>query len=395
MKWYWNQIGNLDIQIGDGNYSSKYPRSDEFVSEGVPFIRANNFKDKTITDDELYFISEKKHFQITKGHLKERDVLIITRGNIGEVALVPARHNGSNINAQIVLLRCGPLILPEFLLYVLTSSIVSRQISGLTTGTALKQLPVKNLKRISIPLPPLATQKKIAEILDAADAHRQKTKQLLAKYDELAQSIFLEMFGDPVTNPKGWEVKKLGELSKVSSGSTPKRDNDSNFIGEIPWVKTGEVRGATILDSEEKISDEALKKSSCRVYPVNTILIAMYGQGKTRGNVGILGIEATTNQACAAIPPSEKVNSKFLFYQLKMSYDQLRELGRGGNQPNLNTGLVKSFEILLPENQLQIEFESRIKIVESQFEITKTELRTSENLFNSLLQKAFKGGLNV
>ncbi len=99
------EIGKLNIQIADGNYSAKYPRNDEFVGEGIPFIRANNFRNHEIVDDALLFITKEKHAILKKGHLKPGDILITTRGNIGNTVIVPERHNDSNINAQIVLLR--------------------------------------------------------------------------------------------------------------------------------------------------------------------------------------------------------------------------------------------------------------------------------------------------
>ena len=251
----------------------------------------------------------------------------------------------------------------------------------------------KYVKDIQIPIAPLATQKRIAAILDAADLYRQKTKTLVAKYDQLAQSLFLEMFGDPVRNEKGWEKKKLEDLTDISSGSTPSRENETFYIGNNPWIKTTELRGAIINDSQEKISDEALRNTSCRLYPKGTILIAMYGQGVTRGKVGILGIEAATNQACAALPPTININSDYLFNHLKFSYEELRELGRGGNQPNLNSGLVKSFKVLNPPLTFQTQFADRIQLIEAQKQQAQSALQKSETLFNSLLQKAFKSEL--
>ena len=217
------KIGNSGIKIADGNYSSKYPRIDEFVSKGVPFIRANNFNNKTIVDDELYFITEQKHNTIIKGHLKKNDILITTRGNIGNVAIVPERHEGSNINAQIVLLRCNKDWEPLFLLYVLTSNDVKRQLNELVTGTALKQLSVNSLKKIEIPLPELKIQQKIASILEKADELRQYNQQLIEMYSTLTHSLFLDMFGDPIKNEKGWDKIELKKVtSKIGSGSTPR-----------------------------------------------------------------------------------------------------------------------------------------------------------------------------
>lgn len=261
------------------------------------------------------------------------------------------------------------------------------------TGATIPHISKAVLCSLKIPLPPLPEQQRIAAILDAADALRKKTQQLIDSYDELAQSVFLDMFGDPVKNEKGWEKRKLGTITEISSGSTPSRRNDSYFEGNIPWIKTTELRGNQINDSLEKISKEALRNTSCRLYPAGTILIAMYGQGVTRGKVGVLGIEAATNQACAALPPSNRMDFNYLFYYLKFSYEDLRNLGRGGNQPNLNIGLVKAFEVLSPPLSLQTQFAQKIELIEKQKELAKQSLRESEDLFQSLLQKAFKGEL--
>jgi type I restriction enzyme S subunit len=279
----------------------------------------------------------------------------------------------------------------KFLLHYLRAN--EEQIAALGTGSTFKAITISNLKDLEIPLPPLATQKKIAAILDEADKVRQLNKKLIAKYEALNQSLFLDMFGDPVTNPMGWEKVKLGELNKITSGSTPSRMDESLFEGTIPWVKTGEVKGKLIVKTSECISQIALENSSCKLYPVGSIVIAMYGQGKTRGQVGMLGIPATTNQACAVLPPSELMNYSYLLELLKLSYDDLRSLGRGGNQPNLNTGLVKSYLVINPPITLQNLFAERIQAIEAQKAQAQQALEKSEALFNSLLQRAFKGEL--
>jgi type I restriction enzyme S subunit len=249
----------------------------------------------------------------------------------------------------------------------------------------------KFLKDLQIPLPPLATQKRIAEILDAADALVRKDQELLKKYDELAQAIFIDMFGDPVKNEKGWEVKTIGSLTTVGSGSTPSRQVNNYFGGGIPWVKTTEVCGNVIFSTEETISEDGLKNSSCKLYPKDSIIIAMYGQGKTRGQVGILGVEATTNQACAVIRPCKELNPTFLFNYLKLSYKALRELGRGGNQENLNKGMIEEFSIIFPPYKKQLQFNKKMEKIDFLKATSKNNL--SQNLFNSLLHKAFKGEL--
>ena len=161
----------------------------------------------------------------------------------------------------------------------------------------------------------------------------------------------------------------------------------------MPWVKTGEVNGREIYETEELVTEKGIRSSKLKTFPKGTVLIAMYGQGKTRGQIGRLGVDATVNQACAALVAKEGLSSKFLFEQLKLSYDRLRNLGQGGNQPNLNSGLVKAFEIIVPPIEMQKEFVKQIQsldLLKRQFFDTADKMNA---LFASLQQRAFRGGL--
>jgi type I restriction enzyme, S subunit len=190
----------------------------------------------------------------------------------------------------------------------------------------------------------LEEQKRIAAILDKADAIRRKRSLAIALTEELLRSTFLEMFGDPVTNPKGWKIDKIGEVTKVETGRTPSREKSSFYGGDICWIKTTEVNGSVIYETEEKLTQEGLKASNCKIFPKDTLIVAMYGQGATRGRSAKLAIEASTNQACAAILPSNTIKTDYLWMYLKLSYHQLRNLGRGGNQPNLNLSMIRDFQ---------------------------------------------------
>ena len=162
---------------------------------------------------------------------------------------------------------------------------------------------------------------------------------------------------------------KIGEKFELSSGSTPSRDNKLYWdSGTINWVKTTEVINKEITETEEKITEFALENTSLKLFPVNTILIAMYGQGQTRGRSAILKVESTSNQACGAIFPNKIDNPVFIWHQLMLRYSELRELGRGGNQPNLNGQLIKNFELIFPPLSLQNEFADFVAQVDkSQF----------------------------
>mgnify|MGYP003335206544 CR=1 FL=1 len=159
MEWPSRTLGQTSIHVSDGNYAEKYPKSSDFVEEGVPFIRANNIVLGEVDGTDLRFISDEKHALLKKGHLKIDDVLITTRGKIGNTAIVPREFDGANINAQLVLLRCaGVSLSPIFLMFLLQHPSSQIYFEKVQTGVALKQLPVKRLKEMDIIEPPFELQ---------------------------------------------------------------------------------------------------------------------------------------------------------------------------------------------------------------------------------------------
>lgn len=148
--------------------------------------------------------------------------------------------------------------------------------------------------------------------------------------------------------PEDWDVVELGSISTVSSGGTPNRGIASYWNGDIPWVTTSQINFNTINSSLEFITEEGLNNSAAKIYKKGTLLMAMYGQGKTRGKVAILGMDATTNQACAAISLSKDILKEYIFSNLSGRYDEIRNLSNTGNQENLSGELIKKILIPLP-----------------------------------------------
>lgn len=148
--------------------------------------------------------------------------------------------------------------------------------------------------------------------------------------------------------PEGWSSRPLGQIAKISSGGTPSRANAAFWGGNIPWVTTAEVSSSLICDTKEKITQLGLESSSAKLYQPGTILLAMYGQGKTRGQVAMLGIQATTNQACAAIVLKQNLDRDFYFYYLQSRYEHIRGLSNSGSQENLSAGLIKEITVPIP-----------------------------------------------
>lgn len=228
--------------------------------------------------------------------------------------------------------------------------------TSLIANDAYPSIRTSEIEALELALPEFREQQRMAAILDKSDSLRRKRQEAIRLADEFLKSLFYEKFGDPVTNPKGLSTSRVDQLCEVATGSTPARNRPDYYDGPHPWIKTGEVDTPLIMSAEEYISDAAIAETNCKLFPVGTLLIAMYGQGKTRGKVGMLGIPAATNQACAAILPSPKINRHFLYAQLSLMYEHLRAMGRGGNQENLNLGMIKSLQVLVPPKHLVDEF---------------------------------------
>ncbi len=148
--------------------------------------------------------------------------------------------------------------------------------------------------------------------------------------------------------PEDWDVRTVGDIAIVGSGGTPNRKNPDFWDGDIPWITTAQIDGGEIKNAEQYITKSGLESSAAKWYLKGTILMAMYGQGKTRGKTAILGIDATINQACAAITVSDRINKKYLLHYLIGCYDKIRELSNSGGQENLNSNIVKSITVIVP-----------------------------------------------
>lgn len=258
-----------------------------------------------------------------------------------------------------------------------------------THGATMKHIVKNDFYNIEIPYPNRETQIKMSKALLKVENVIEYRKQQLEQFDLLIKSRFVEMFGD-IQNSKQYPYLPIKSFTNVISGGTPSRDITSYWRnGTIRWVKTTELQNSVIEDTEEKITQQGLENSSAKIVPAKTILIAMYGQGKTRGMTGYLAVEAATNQACACILPSKKFNSKYLWQYMIMSYNELRNLAKGGNQPNLNGMMIKNFCVLMPPIELQNEFVQFVDQVEKSKTQVQKSLDEAQLLFNSLMQEYF------
>lgn len=200
----------------------------------------------------------------------------------------------------------------------------------------------------------------------------------------------------PYELPEGWKWCRLGDVADWGSGGTPSRKNPEYYKGTIPWIKTGELNESYIYDSEEKISEDAIKNSSAKLFPKETVALAMYGA--TIGKTAIFGIEASTNQACACAICHKDLDNHYLFQFLKSKKDYFISSGKGGAQPNISQEIIKNTIIPLPPTlEEQQRIVNRIETLFAKLDLAKEKAQNVVNTFEtrkaSILHKAFTGEL--
>lgn len=310
-------------------------------------------------------------------------VLLSSRAPIGHVA-INTEPMATNQGFKSFVPRSSHLD-SKYLYHWLRSS--TEFLQSLGNGATFKELSKATVGRVEIPLPEIEEQKRIAAILDLADEICIKRVEVDRHLSTLVASLLNLALSESDTI-----MRPIGDFADVRSGSTPDRSEPSYFGGHIPWLKTAEVDGL-IMNTEEHVTAEGVTAARLRVFPAGSVVIAMYGQGRTRGKSAILGIPAATNQACAVISPNGRFNSVFLQACLANEYETLRGLGRGGTQPNLNLRLIQTFEVPYIEIRRQQEFAGRIALVEARRASVKLGIRAAKALLASLRSRAFRGEL--
>ncbi|PMH25543.1 hypothetical protein BCU71_24575 [Vibrio lentus] len=191
--------------------------------------------------------------------------------------------------------------------------------------------------------------------------------------------------------PNGWCIGTIEDIAKVTSGGTPSRTKDSYWNGHIPWVTTSEVKFGVIADAVQKITQEGLDNSSAKLFPKDTILMAMYGQGKTRGQVAKLGIEASTNQACAALLLHKEHDVEYYYQFLTSQYENIRELANSGGQQNLSAGIIKDIRVPIPPLPEQRKIAKILSTWDKAITTTEKLIETSQQQKKALMQQLLTG----
>lgn len=360
-------------------------------AEGYPITRIETLSGGVFNRDRLGY-ADVVDLEQYKDHILESGDLLVSHINsktyIGRTVVYEGKQ-GENIIHGMNLLRLKhnrSLINSAFLCYYTQSVSFKLDIMRIRKDAVNQSsFAISDFKKIRIPVPVLATQLSIVSELDKLNELIQIKKEQLKDYDALAQSIFYEMFGDPVE--EGWDVKELGDICKTSSGGTPSKAHTEYYNGEIMWLRSGEVSQGDIYNTEQTITLLGLENSSAKIFPVNTVVIAMYGA--TVGQVGILRKEMSTNQAICGIFPNGDLTPEYLYYFLISKKAEFLKSAIGGAQANISQQIIRKTLIPLPPLSLQSSFTCKIRQIKLQKAAVQSTITDLETLLAARMQYWF------
>jgi type I restriction enzyme, S subunit len=385
-----------------------------YSDDGPQFIRIGNLNHGSIELDleEVQHVTPPDDSEGKRTRLEPNDILISITAELGMVALVPEGLGEAYVNQHVALVRPSSEIHPRYLAWYLASeSDGKKQLLDAKRGATKVGLGLPDIRNLILLLAPLNEQRRIAAKLDttlaAVEACRQRLDGVSAILKRFRQAVLAAATSGELTREwreergydKAWHKTKIDQIATVRTGSTPLRSNPVFYDQSgIPWITSAATSAEIITSASEFVTEQGQVASRLRIYPKGTILVAMYGEGKTRGQVSELGIPATINQACAAIHDAIDAHlMPFIKIVLKANYFKMRDLAEGGNQPNLNLSKIKNFPIALPSKDEVFEVCDRVEslfTLADQLEARLTAARKIvDRLTPALLAKAFRGEL--
>ena len=361
----------------------KYNETGEIIA-----LRALNLRNGRLDLTEVKHIDKSVSDALPRSKLYKGEILFTYTGNgYGDCALVD-EDDKYHLAPNICKISPNKKIADSnFLFQTIRSNAFYKQVSNYIGGSSQPTIPMETIRQLKVKLPPLPTQQKIAAILSSLDDKIELNNKINTNLEQQAQALFDEMFKDYEKDIL------LGDVIETTSGGTPSRKNMAFYTnGNNCWVKSKELESGFIIDTEEKITDDAINNSAAKLLPKNSVLIAMYGA--TVGAYGIISKPMTCNQAICALLPNENYPYTYLFMFAKNVTQELENLAIGSAQQNISQVLIKKLKVHSDTNKIK-EFHSSTHALFEQMLLIRQENKTLSELRDSLLPKLMNGEIEV
>jgi type I restriction enzyme S subunit len=365
-------------------------------------------------DGEKHALTSADRIQVDRAPSRARqlirsgDILFSTvRPYLKKIAIVPEYLDGEIASTGFCIIRPTVHVDSKFVHYLTVSDAFINTVLPKQRGVSYPAVRDADVYGISVPLPPLAEQRRIVATLEdhlsrmqIANASLSWSSMRLRTWFSLLTMAATSVDGPRESLPPGWTIATIGELAQVGTGATPLRSRKDYYEGgSIPWVTSTLLNSPYIDTAQQYITEKAVDETSVKIYPAGTLLLAMYGEGQTRGRCSELCINAAVNQACAAIVLRPEYESRRAWVKLALeaSYERNRRLAVGGVQPNLNLALVRNMRVPLPppaEQEIALCETERCRTAANQIQRQlSSATRRASALRRSLLARAFIGRL--
>ncbi|PNU21645.1 restriction endonuclease subunit S [Geothermobacter hydrogeniphilus] len=393
MNWNTYKISEITEVVTKGTTPTTLKMN--YAESGVPFLRAQNLQNGTVVlDDDTLFIDTETHKSLSRSMIRPNDVLVSIAGTIGRTALVPEGMQEMNCNQAVAIVRPNTKVDSRYLAKWLNSRGAESQILGKKVTATIANLSLSQIKSLELPLPPLPEQRRIAAILDKADAIRRKRQQAIRLAEEFLRSVFLDMFGDPVLNPKGWKTERMGDVCDVRDGThdSPKYvENGGRALVTSKNLSAGNLDLTNVNYISEDDYVQICRRSKV---DIGDILMPMIG---TIGSPVLIEEKpdfAIKNVALIKFKEGSP-EAIYVLNVLRSHYFKhiVNKTSRGGTQKFISLGDLRSFPLRIPPNNIQLEFSRRVRSVEGlKIKLEKTAEKDNY-FFNALVQRAFRGEL--
>ena len=391
------EIGNTDIELIDGDRGKNYPHQNELRQEGdCVFLSANNVTTDGFKFDNVVYITAEKDRALRNGKIQRGDIVITTRGTVGNVAYYNQQipYDNIRINSGMLIVRCHEQIKSEFLYYVLRGVEFQRQIKQIQTGTAQPQLPKSHFIKMKIIVPTIDVQEKIAKILRTIDEKIESNKCINENLEQQAQAYFNELF--VVNADLNWPECTLSDIGSVVAGGTPSKSKPEYYADQgIAWLTPKDLsvdKSKFISHGENDISELGFSKSSTKKMPAGTVLFS------SRAPIGYIAIaqnELTTNQGFKSVIPNKNIGTSYVYFLLKNLLPAIEGMASGSTFKEISGAGMKSVPTVMPDVDTIQLFNNFCEPIFKEQEVLEAENRRLSALRDLLLPKLMSGEIDI